>query len=243
MPDILNSDLVLAALVAVVAGLTKGFAGFGGGMIMTPPLALIYSPIEAIAITTLLEALASYQLLPRALPRTDWTLIGPLSLLCGLFTPIGVWALVAADPNLMRRVIGVLVLSFALITLSGWRYRGPKRPAITFGVGALAGLMMGGTGLGGPPVLLYVLSRTENADRTRAGIIMFFAITVTVLLLVLLWQDAISAAMVLRAAILAPVYWVVTWTGGRLYGAASDVLYHRVALSLLVLAGAAALIG
>ena len=31
--DVLTFDLVLAAMVAAVAGFTKGFAGFGGGMI------------------------------------------------------------------------------------------------------------------------------------------------------------------------------------------------------------------
>ncbi|MDA0262043.1 MAG: TSUP family transporter, partial [Proteobacteria bacterium] len=77
--DILGWDLLIAALIATIAGLTKGYAGFGGGMIMAPLLAFIYGPAQAVAMIMVLEFLASIQLFPRAVRLTEWRLIGPLA--------------------------------------------------------------------------------------------------------------------------------------------------------------------
>jgi len=241
--EVLTLELALAAAIAAGAALAKGFAGFGGGMIMVPLLALVYGPVEAVALVTILEGLATYQLLPQALPKTEWREIAPLAALTALFTPVGVWALISVDPALMQRLIGGLVVAFALIALSGWRYNGPTRPALTLGVGSFAGLLMGWTGLGGPPVLLYMLARAGAADRARAGIISYFAITITVLLATLLWQGTIGTPTLWRSAALTPLFLAGTWLGSRFYGRANDQMFRRVALSLLVVAGATALVG
>ena len=45
--EVLGWDLVIAALVVGVAGLAKGFAGFGAGMILTILLSFVYGPVQA----------------------------------------------------------------------------------------------------------------------------------------------------------------------------------------------------
>ena len=167
--DVLGWDLAIAALVATVAGLTKGFAGFGAGMILVILLSFVYGPVQAVAMLMVLDILASAQMLPRAAGQTDWRLIGPLALITCLISPLGLYALLNVEPDTLRRAIGIVVLSLALIMLSGWRYRGATRPAVTGGVGVLAGLLMGVTGLGGPPVILYVLSQPSPTPPPKRG--------------------------------------------------------------------------
>jgi uncharacterized membrane protein YfcA len=77
----------------------------------------IAAAIEAVAIVTILEGLATYQLLSRALAKTEWREIAPLAALTALFTPVGVWALISVDAALMRRLIGGLVVALALIVV------------------------------------------------------------------------------------------------------------------------------
>ncbi len=240
--DLLTLELLLAAMVAAVAGFTKGFAGFGGGMIMAPLFSLLLGPVQAIATLTILEVLASLWLLPRALPQTDWRLIGPLGFLTCLFTPIGFYALLTVEPDIMRRVIGTTVLLAALIMLSGWRYTGSTRPLLTGSVGSFAGILMGSTGLGGPPVVLYVLSRPGSSDRARAGIISYFTIALLFLTGMFGWRGIIDVVTLSRCAVLAPLFVLVTFAGSRLYGNANEKLFRRIALGLLVFAGLVAIV-
>ncbi len=44
--------------IAALAGIVRGVTGFGGSMVMTPPLALLFGPRAAIAAVLLLEAFA-----------------------------------------------------------------------------------------------------------------------------------------------------------------------------------------
>lgn len=241
--EVIGWDLAIAALIATIAGLTKGYAGFGGGMIMAPLLALIYGPAQAVAMIMVLEFLASLQLFPRAARQTDWGLIGPLALLTCLLTPVGLYALLYTEPDTMRRVIGVVVLAMALIMISGWRYRGEIRPALTAGVGVLAGLLMGATGLGGPPVILYVLSRPENADRARARMISYFAIAIMFMIVILTWRGVINELTLWRCAFLGPWFMLTIWAGSRLFNFGSEAMFRNIALSILVIAGLIAIIG
>ena len=241
--EVLGWDLAIAALIATVAGLTKGYAGFGGGMIMAPLLALIYGPTQAVAMIMVLEFLASLQLFPRAARQTDWRLIGPLALITCLLTPVGLYALLYTEPDTMRRVIGAVVLALALIMLSGWRYRGEIRPALTAGVGVLAGLLMGATGLGGPPVILYMLSRPESADRARAGMISYFAIAIVFMIAILAWRGVINELTLWRCLFLGPWFALMIWVGSRLFNFGSEATFRKIALSLLVIAGLTAIIG
>ena len=49
--------------IAAVAGVVRGVTGFGGSMVMTPPLALLFGPRAAIAAVLLLAAFYSKELL------------------------------------------------------------------------------------------------------------------------------------------------------------------------------------
>ena len=47
--------LVIAALIAFVAGTVRGFAGFGAAMLMTPVLAALFGPTAGVTLCLLLE--------------------------------------------------------------------------------------------------------------------------------------------------------------------------------------------
>jgi uncharacterized membrane protein YfcA len=51
--------LIVPALVAVVAGVVRGITGFGGAMVMAPPLVLLLGPKLAVPVVLLLESLAA----------------------------------------------------------------------------------------------------------------------------------------------------------------------------------------
>ena len=79
-----------ALAVTAVAGMLKGFSGFGETLVMVPLLTFVYGPAESVALGIGLSALGSILLLPEASRDADWPDVWPACLLGFIFVPIGV---------------------------------------------------------------------------------------------------------------------------------------------------------
>ena len=237
IPEILTADLLLALLIAFAAGLMRGFAGVGSGMLMAPFFAVLFGPVETVATIIIIEIVATAQLLPGVHRQIDWRVVGPMGVAAGLFMPLGSWLLVTLEPALIARGIAAVVLIFALILLAGWRYRGPKRLPATLGVGALSGALMAATSLGNPPVMVYLLSSQDRAAVNRANFTGYFAITLLTLIAWMSYRGLIGWTAPQRAIVLLVPFMIAIWLGSRLFRKSSEALYRRVALGLLVCAG------
>jgi len=236
----LDSALLAAALLSAVAGLMRGFSGFGSGMLLAPVFAILYGPGAAVLMIAVMEVAVSIQLVPRALQDAQRGFLLPLIGAALLGMPLGAWLLAIANPEFLTRAIALIVLTFVVVLGIGWRYQGPKRLVPTLGVGGLGGALLTSTSVGGPPILLYILSGPDSAAANRANIIVFFAATELLAPIFLYLQGLFAWEIVLRAMALCPLYLCGAWIGSRLFRASSETLYRRVALAFL---GAVALYG
>ncbi|PJK31316.1 sulfite exporter TauE/SafE family protein [Minwuia thermotolerans] len=218
---------------AAMAGLMRGFAGFGSAMVLSPLLAHFYGPATAVLAIAVMEVAVSVQLVPRALPDVQWRFVGPVTLAALVGMPLGIWALVTVEPEIIARFVAGLVLLFVLVLAVGWRYRGPKRLPVTIGVGAASGALLTSTSVGGPPVLIYMMAGDDPARRVRANIIVYFAILEAITPFALWLGGAFIAEYAVLGALLCPPYLAGAWLGGRLFRQSSERLYRRVAMVFL----------
>lgn len=156
--ELLTPPLLLAVAVAAAAGVIRGITGFGGAMVMTPPLALIFGPKLAVPVVLLLETFAATPMLREAVATARWRMITPMFVAACLTVPLGGYLLVSADPDVLRRAIAVIVIVFSLLLLNGVRYSGPQHLSTSIALGGVSGTMLGATSIGAPPVILYLLS-------------------------------------------------------------------------------------
>jgi len=70
--------LIVAVAITTVAGVVRGITGFGGAMVMSPPLALLLGPRLAVPVVLLLESVVAAPMLLRTRHRTNWRLIGTI---------------------------------------------------------------------------------------------------------------------------------------------------------------------
>jgi uncharacterized membrane protein YfcA len=232
-----------AVLATIVAGVMRGYSGFGTAVILAPVYSLLWGPRAGVPIMLLMELLVSVQLLPGALKDADRRVVLPLGGAAALATPLGAWILFTADGESLRRFIGGFVLVFGLLLMSGWRYRGSRPLPLNLFVGTLAGLLKGSTGMSGPPVILYLLAGLEEAKRHRANLILFFATIAIVSVVPPILGGLIDLPVLVRLAVLLPVMAISVPIGARLFHVIPERLYRPFAMAVLLGAGGLALFG
>ncbi len=234
----LTSDPNLVFFLAVigVAGIVRGFSGFGAGMIIAPIGAALYSPLIAIITLSLLDFGPSTVLLPGARSKMNLREVLPVAFGYVLALPAGFYLLTASDPQMLRWLLSLIILAVVVVLWRGWTYRGPRTPPASLLVGASGGVLGGSVGVGGPPPIIYWMAARTGAGHVRANLIALFAITQFATLIGLIVAGLFSwrAASIGIAGI--PAYFAGLLIGIGLFGRASDVLYRRIALALVLIA-------
>ena len=226
-------EVILAIVAVIIAGIFRGFSGFGTGMILVPSLSVIYEPIVAVITVVLLELVTALQLVKTSLPDCHWQTVIPMAVTSSLMVPLGALLLVNIDANTMRIVISILVMLSVVILSSGWRYKGQAGFKISTITGVSSGLITGATSLGGLPVILFYLSSRLPTQVARASMIVFLIITSIVSLLAFMFHGIVKSDDILRTATIVPVFVLAIWLGGLLFGKVAESLFRKIILSLL----------
>lgn len=232
------TELMPALVIASIGGLLRGFAGVGSGMFMAPFFVHIFGPVQAIGIILLIEILATALLLPSVFREIDWPVITTMGIAAMALMPVGNRLLLSLDTRAIQLGVSVLVFLSALLLISGWRYTGARPLALTMSVGAVSGLLMALTSLGNPPVMVYLLSSEASAARNRANFTAYFGITLAALILLMTVRGHIDGQTFATAGGLLPGFLLATWIGSRLFRTSSEQSYRRIALGVLLIAGA-----
>lgn len=225
-------DLQSWAVVGLVlfAGLVRGVTGFGGAMVMAPPLSLVLGPVKAVVVSLTLETVGAFVMFPKALPQVNWRIMGYLTIPACFTVGIGGYLLLTLDPVIARQFISGLVVVFSLGLLSGVRYSGAPRPATSMALGSLVGVLLGASSVGAPPVILYLLSGPDPARVTRANLTFFVTAISVIGLVMLAMAGAMTVEFAVYAASLAIPFMTGTWLGGLLFERMSDTGVRRFAL-------------
>ncbi len=104
--------------------------------------------------------------------------------------------MVNVDREIMRRVIAAMVLFYVAVLALGWRYRQTPGSALIFGIGAISGFFGGSTGMGGPPIIAFLMSGSHQASAIRGSIFAYFAVTTVIYLELFGWRyDVLTPQM------------------------------------------------
>jgi uncharacterized membrane protein YfcA len=224
--------------VTLVAGLMRGFAGFGSAMLMAPIFAILFGSADMVVTVVAIELVVSVQLFPQVRSHADWKTLTPMSIAACAAMPLGVWLLASIDKGTIVTAVSAIIVAFVAMMWTGWKYRGPRSAIAGAIVGALSGAMMATTSVGGPPVLLYLLSGNDPPAVNRANIVTYYFLTQFLLIVIVLATGVAGWEALARAVVLFPVMVLGAWMGGRLFhGLASERLYRNVALGILFATG------
>lgn len=245
MPDLLSGfsllTLFLTVLVAGVAGLARGFSGFGGALIFMPAASALVTPAIAAPVLLLADGVLTLSFLPRAWVMARRGDVGLMAAGALLGVPLGTFILNHADPLPLRWAISITATSMLVLLVSGWRYHGTPRPTITTLVGTVSGIFGGLAQMSGPPVVAYWLSGKEGHGTMRASIILFFGATTLFTFVSYSLTGLITVQTLVLAALVAPAYGLGLFMGARAFRFASPETFRRLCFTLIALSVATSL--
>jgi len=241
MPDILASALSAPGvgwlgLTIAVAGIVRGFSGFGTALIFVPVAGIFLEPEITIALITLTGVASSGALVPRAWGQADRGEVALLGLAAMATVPLGLWLLAQLDRETVRWIVTGVAATTLGALIVGWRFHGRLRRSGLAGIGALAGLIGGLTGLTGPAVILFYLAGQGAARAVRANTILFLAMLDVAVIGNLLLRGSVGFETVILAMLLSAPHFVTTLVGQALFDPRHERLYRAVAYGVIGLA-------
>ncbi len=236
LPPELGPTIGITVVASFLAGLARGFSGFGAAMVFVPIAAAALGPVTAMPVLLIADVITSSPLIARAFRECSWPDVRKVAVGALIGLPIGNQILTASNPVTVRWAVTVLIFGSLVLMLSGWRYPGPQSPAVGAGVGVVSGLMSGLAQIGGPPVVMYWLSADGQVSKTRANLIAYFAILMWLALTIFALKGLLPGKVFWLAAAAAPTYALGMYLGSAMFGFASPETFRRIAMALVALA-------
>lgn len=232
--------IALSALAVFVSGTMQGATGFGFVILAAPIMTAYLAPTLVVPVMVSQSLVLGFVMVVHSYRWVRLRRIWPMMLSGVAVTPVGTLLLVRLDEGVLKLLMGIVVSVTAVAMLLGWQRPAASERAASLPVGALSGLLMGSTGLAGPPVILFFANQGVDQREFRANIVLYLQ---TVGLLALpsflvggvLTADALTLAAQLLPASLAGVF-VGIWLSHRV----SVALFRRLALFVVVIAGVGA---
>ncbi|WP_305984251.1 sulfite exporter TauE/SafE family protein [Roseibium sp. MMSF_3544] len=236
------SHLVISATMVFIAGLVRGFAGFGLSAVLMASIVVIIPPVELIPVCFLLEAAASLAMFRGGLRDASWGTAVTLALFSAIGIPLGLALTTSIDAELSKLFALLLVLFLTFLQLlkinvlpTSERY---ALPATGFAAGVVSGL----ASVGGMVIALYVLASPKKAREMRGALVLYLFFSLFTSSITLFLFDVLDEQAAARGAILSPLVLAGVFIGSKLFSRSLDQTYRRVCLYLLVVFASAGLV-
>lgn len=244
-------DLTTILSIGVVlffGGMLQGVVGFAYGLFATPVLLVIGVPLpSAIAIVgtcSVITCTLGARKLKEDLP---WKVLTVATGTRFVFTIVGVLLLkriVTLDKSVVQLIVGTALMGMVLAQIIlRPKPRDHISPVMTGVAFMTSGFLSGFVGMGGPPVVIWVMALTWEASKTRAFTFTLFAISgVTHLLLMYMAFGQVVARGILTGMLYVPVVYTGTTIGLKIGNKVAKPLLRKLAYGLLVLVALNAII-
>lgn len=225
--------LPLLILAVMLAGLVRGFAGFGTALVFVPLAATVVSPVWTIVIMFVFDVFGPIPLLPRAWRDSEPRDIGLLGIGALIGLPFGIYFLTRIDPIAFRWMVSGLSITMLALLLSGWRYRNPLSDVMTSVVGVISGFMMGIAALPGPAVILSYMTSMCPPAVIRGNTMIYLFLVDIVAFLMFLTKGLLAALPLVIGLLLVVPYTIAGLVGTRIFNPEKEYIYRRVAYALI----------
>ena len=228
---------ILVFVIIFISTLIRSAFGFGNALIAMPLLVLILGIKTATPLVAMIGIVIALVMLLREWRELDFkdAIYLILSTLAGI--PLGLFFLSSAPEQIVRIILGLILIGFSFYNLLGPRLPRIKTNALVFPAGFLAGILGGAYNTNGPPVVIYGVMRGWSKEKFRATLQGYFLISSLIIVighgLAGLWSPKIWQLFALST----PASILGVFTGRRLTKNVPQDTYQRLIYLFLIVAG------
>ena len=225
--------IALTGVTAFVAGLVRGFSGFGGPAIMALVLTQFYNPLSVLTKVAIIDAVSHLLLVPSTAREFNRRVIVIVTLATLAGLPIGTYLLVEADPLVVKRAIAGVVAACVAVMLLGVRLRASPPVAAHLAVGLLAGVVLGATYIA-LVAIIFFFSLPASGRESRANAVYWSVILSYVLIATHMALGNVTVGDLWRAILLGVFYLAGTGVGIGWFRRTAEREFRRAVLWLLL---------
>ena len=235
-------ELIALGAIAFLAGIVRGFTGFGLSAFALALAVLILPPVALIPVLWWPELFAGLATLRGGWRSGDRR--AALILVLGSFIGMifGLSLTTSIDPDLSSQVALVLLVTLSLVQLSNLRIPALESPAGTIIAGFAAGVATGLAGIGGMVIALYILAQSKQPAAMRGTLILFLLFSSVASFGTHLWFGTMTWEATLRGLAFSVPCLIGVALGAALFTPRWEGYYRPVCLTLLTGLGLAALL-
>lgn len=229
--------LLIIEILSVCSGIFLGaIVGFGGQFISIPLLLFILPFKEALALMTIFFFATSAIMMFVARKNIDTKAVKALVIGAIIGSVIGLYLLQTANPVLLKKAFGILILLYIGYT----RIKKTKIPlfrqlGVVFGI--LGGIMSSLFMSGGPIFVTYLDNKSDHAKTVRASLFAILTITNTLAIILFYNSHILTPKIISMSLPILPFFFLTLYFGQRTYKNLHEDLLARLILLFFFISG------
>lgn len=238
LADQARAPLVPAALMAAfLAGLARGFSGFGSGLIFMPIASAALGPRVAVAALLVFDFIVAGLPVLRKIRDIEIRGLLPIAAGISLFTPVGGWIAAHGDPVLIRWCLSAVVFVAIVLLTAGLKWHGRETLPVALAVGALSGTLGGMAALSGIVIVIYWLARDIAPDQLRRNMFTLLLLTALVQAATFALNGMLTEKVFAIALLMLVPYVVGTFLGTMVFTWASPQTFRKIVYVMILCSG------
>ena len=170
-----GGELAWIAGCIAFASFAQTLSGFGFSLLAVPLMTLVVSPRDAVVVATIIGAISTTSQAVIDRKHVDSSIAKRLILASYAGMPFGLMAFIFVSETGLRLVLGVVVISAAVLSLRGFRLRDDSHH-LDWLFGIVSGFLSTSTSTNGPPLVFLMQARQLAPATFRATINTVFAV-------------------------------------------------------------------
>ncbi len=233
--------ILAAAIILFLSGFIQGLVGFGSALVAVPLLSFLMSPKMVVPLTLVHGLLMNMYLSVKNRRNIQRRRVLPLFLAGSLGIPFGAAILIILPANGLKVLIGIVIMLFSLLLLSGFSRTLKSEGKALIPVGFASGILNGSVSMSGPPVILFLSNQRVGKVHFRANLVTYFFLLNIITFVIFYVTGVLTGEILILSIMLVPPLPVGIIIGEYLSHKVSEDWFRRIALILVMIAGLTAL--
>lgn len=235
--------IILSFLIIMLSGFIQGTTSFGFSLIALPLLGIMLSLKLVVPLLVIFSLFMNSIILFKLRAYVNLKRILLLIFSSVIATPMGAYLLISIDENLLKLIVGIIVVLSAIIFKLGFNIKVKNEKLAFIPVGIMSGLLNGSVSLSGPPVILFLTNQKTEKQVFRATLTSFFWILNIATIVVFINNGLINNEVLDLSIKLIPALIIGLIFGIKLGDHIQQKTFQNATVILLFIMGSLSIIG